>query len=87
MRRRLIPALIVLGLCGLLIYQLTQTKVECKVCVTWKGFRKCATAAANQESAAREEAHRSACSLMASGVSEAFACPNVEPDEVQCQAR
>jgi hypothetical protein len=86
-RRRLIPALIVLALIGLLIYQLAQTTVECKVCVTWKNFRKCATAAAKDESAAREEAHRSACSLMASGVSEAFACPNVEPDEVKCQAR
>lgn len=87
MRRRLIPALIALGLTGLLVYQLTQTQVECKVCVVFKNYRKCATAAADTEGAAREEAQRSACSLMAYGVSEAFACPKVAPDEVSCQAK
>ncbi len=88
MLKRFIPAFIALGLVGLLAYQLiSQARVECRVCVEFKGARQCATAAAPEEAEATEEAHRSACSQMTSGVSEAFACPRVRPAEVDCKRR
>lgn len=87
MKKRIVPALIVLGLVGLLLYQLLgQGSTECKVCVTFKEHRQCATAVAPTRETATEEAQRSACSRVASGVTDSFACPNVPPDEVTCTA-
>jgi hypothetical protein len=86
--KRLVPVFIALGVVGLLVYQLfAQAQIECRVCVTYKGMRKCATAAAPEKAQAAEEAQRSACSLLTSGVTEAFACPNAPPDEVVCKGR
>ncbi|HEY0708449.1 MAG TPA: hypothetical protein VGG33_16705 [Polyangia bacterium] len=85
MRKRLIPVLIALGLVALITYQLLgQGQTECKVCVVFKEQRRCATARGPDRAKASEEAHRSACSRMTAGVTEAFACPKVVPDEVVC---
>jgi hypothetical protein len=85
MRKRLIPVLIALGLVGLITFQLLKLgATECKVCVTFKEQRRCATARGPDRDKASEEAHRSACSRMTAGVTEAFACPRVVPDEVVC---
>jgi hypothetical protein len=87
-KKRIVPTVVVLGLIGLLIYQLVkQGSTECKVCVTFKERRQCATAVAASRAVAAEEAQRSACSLVASGVTEAFACPNVAPDDVTCSLK
>jgi hypothetical protein len=87
-RKRIFPTVVVMGLIGLLIYQLVkQGSTECKVCVTFKERRQCATAVAATRAVATEEAQRSACSLVASGVTEAFACPNVAPDDVTCSLK
>jgi hypothetical protein len=87
MKKRIVPIVVVLGLIGLLLYQLIgQGQTECKVCVTFRGQRRCATAVAAARPAAQQEAQRSACSRLASGVTESFACPNVAPDEVTCSA-
>lgn len=84
--KALVPLFIVAGVVALLIYQLVgEGQIECRVCVTFAGRRQCATASGPDRAKAREEAQRSACSLMTSGVSEAFACPQVAPDEVACQ--
>ena len=86
MRKRLIPILIALGLAGLLTHQLfKEGEAECKVCVTFKGQRRCATAKGPDKDKAAEEAHRSACSRLTAGVTEAFACPKVQPDEEVCK--
>jgi hypothetical protein len=88
MKKRIVPALIVLALVALLLYQLIgQGATECKVCVTFKTSRQCATAVAATEAEAREEAHRSACSRIASGVTDSFACPKVPADAVTCTAK
>lgn len=88
MRKWLIPLIVGLGLFGLLLYQLVgQGSMQCKVCVSFKGQRQCASGVGATREVASEEAHRSACSRMASGVTEAFACPNKEPDEVTCSLR
>ena len=86
MRKRLVPALIVLGLVALLVYQLIgEGEAECSVCVVFNDRRQCATAVGPTQALATEEAHRSACSRLANGVTEAFACPNVAPDAVTCK--
>lgn len=86
--KRVVPAVVALALIALAVYQLiAQSQVECMVCVRFNNLRECATASAPDEPEAREAAHRSACSLMTSGVSDAFACPRVAADEVRCKAR
>ena len=86
MARWLIPLVLGLGLFALLVYQLMgEGAVQCNVCVTFNGLRRCATGVGPTEDAAREEAHRSACSRMTAGVTQADACPTVPPDEVTCR--
>jgi hypothetical protein len=88
MPRWLIPLIVGLGLFGLLLYQLIgEGAMECKVCVSFKGQRQCATGVGPTKEVATEEAHRSACSRMAAGVTEAFACPQKAADEVTCSLR
>lgn len=83
--KALVPLFIVAGVVALLVYQLVaEGQVECRVCVIFQGRRQCATASGPDLAKAREEAQRSACSLLTSGVSEAFACPQVSPEEVAC---
>jgi hypothetical protein len=75
----------VLGVLALLVYQLIgEGGVKCRVCVTFKNQRKCGSAVGPSEAEARREAQNTACSQMAQGVTESFACPNVPPDEVNC---
>jgi hypothetical protein len=84
-KKRLVIAAIVLGVVGLLVYQLIgEAGVKCKVCVSFMGQRKCGTASGPTEVEARREAQNTACSQMAQGVTESFACPNVVPDQVSC---
>jgi hypothetical protein len=83
--KRLVPVFVVLALVGLLVYQLFgEGNHECRVCVTFMGQRRCGTASAASEEDARREAQSTACSRMAHGVTQAFACPNVQPDEMVC---
>ena len=86
MSKRLVPALIVLGLVGLLVYQLFgQSQAECTVCVVFQGRRNCATIGGPSKEVATEEAHRSACDRLASGVTESFACPKTPAESVKCK--
>jgi hypothetical protein len=88
MRKWLIPLAIALGFSGVLVYQLVgEGAVECKVCVTFKGQRRCATGIGPSAAEASQEAHRSACARMASGVTDSFACPNRPRDEETCSVR
>lgn len=86
MKRALIPFIIVMGLVGLLVYDLTKDSgFECRVCITFEGRQKCATARSDEKQAAATEAQSSACSLLTSGVSQAVKCPRMEPDSVDCK--
>ena len=89
MPRWLIALIVGLGLFGLLLYQLVtgQGAMECTVCVSFKGQRHCATGIGPTKPVASEEAHRSACSRMTAGVTEAFACPQKPADSVTCSLR
>ncbi|MDX2019227.1 MAG: hypothetical protein SF187_03235 [Deltaproteobacteria bacterium] len=86
MKRAWIPVIIFLVLATLLIVDLTtKTGIECRVCVTFEGRQKCASARAEEKREAATEAQSSACSLLTSGVSQAVKCPRVEPDSVVCK--
>lgn len=81
----LIPLVVITGFFGLMVSQMiAEGAVECRVCVTFKSQRQCMTGRGPTEEKAREEAHRSACSRMTNGVTEAFACPNQPADDVRC---
>jgi hypothetical protein len=86
--KRVIPVILALALLAFAFYQVgAQSQVVCKVCVKFNSRRECATASGTVEDKAREEAQSSACSRMTSGVSDAVACPRVEPDSVSCKSR
>lgn len=86
MKRAWIPVIIFLVLATLLILDLTtKSGIECRVCVTFEGRQKCATARAEEKPEAAREAQSSACSLLTSGVSQAVKCPHIEPDSVVCK--
>jgi hypothetical protein len=85
-KKALIGLVIVGGIAALVLWDLlSQGAVECSLCVNYKGRNQCAVARAPTEEKAREEAQRSACSQITSGVTEAFACPNVPPHAVECK--
>jgi hypothetical protein len=85
MKRALIPAGIIVLLTGILVLQLgTAGGTLCRVCVTYEGRRQCAESRADVQADAERDAQSSACSLIAHGVSDAMACPNVRPDSVEC---
>lgn len=86
--KRIIPVVLALGLLAYAFYQVgAQSQVVCQVCVRFNNLRECATASGTKEEMARDEAQRSACSRMSSGVSDAVACPRVTPDTVSCKTR
>ena len=57
---------------------------QCRVCVTYGGATVCRTAASGTPKAAIESAVNSACSELASGMTESIKCENTRPDSVEC---
>ena len=73
---------------GLVVYLSTRVAhQECRVCVTFNGRTLCRTAASGTEKAAIESAVTSACSGLASGMTESIKCENTRPDSVACSKR
>ena len=73
---------------GIVVYLSTRIAAfECKVCVTYRGDTLCRTAASGTEKAAIESAVTSACSGLASGMTESIKCENTKPDSVICSKR
>jgi hypothetical protein len=73
---------------GAVIYLSTRiAHQECKVCVTFNGQNVCRTAASGTKQAAIESAVTSACSGLASGMTESIKCQNTPPDSVECTER
>ena len=64
-----------------------RAKVQCRVCVEFRGRSNCATALGPTEQAAREGAHTTACGPIASGMDEQIGCFRTPPAAVQCQPR
>jgi hypothetical protein len=73
---------------GAVVYLSTRIAAfECRVCVTYHGETICRTAASGTEKAAIESAVTSACSGLASGMTESIRCDNTPPDSVTCKER
>ena len=62
-----------------------RAKVQCRVCVEFRGRANCATAVGQTEQAAREGAQTTACGPIASGMDEQIGCGRTQPVSVQCQ--
>jgi len=56
----------------------------CRVCVTYGGRTICRTAASGTQKAAIESAVTSACSGLASGMTESIKSENTRPDTIEC---
>lgn len=81
-----IVAVVVFG--ALLLFNtLSAQKVECSVCVEFKGGRNCATASHETEAEAKRSAQSTACGTIASGMDESIACDRVVPLTSQCRTR
>lgn len=88
MRKGLVPVIIVLALAGLMFWQLRgEASVECRVCLTFNGMRRCVTASGPNEDASRAEALNNICAQLAKGVTESVACGKLAPEESACQQR
>ena len=73
---------------GTVVYLSTRIAHHtCRVCVTYNGRTICRTAAAGSRKAAIESAVTSACSGLASGMTESIRCENTPPDRVDCSER
>jgi len=64
-----------------------RAKVQCRVCVEFRGRTNCATAVGASPDAAREGAQSTACGPIASGMDAQIACGRAAPAVVQCQPR
>ena len=73
---------------GVVVYLSTRiANHECRVCVTFGGRTICRTAASGTKEAAIQSAVTSACSGLASGMTDSIRCENTPPDSVQCSER
>ncbi len=64
---------------------LSFNQSHCEVCVEFDSRPACAKASGPNEALAREDAHRSACSLVSSGVTSTLACQRTPPIRMECQ--
>jgi len=78
----------VLAVAALFFFMTTaRAKVQCRVCVEYRGRPNCATAVGATEPAAREGAQSTACGPVASGMDQQIECGRTPPAAVQCQSR
>lgn len=71
---------------ALLLYStLSAQKVECDVCVAFKGLTNCATATAATEADAARSAQATACGTIAHGMAENINCGEVPPTRRGCR--
>ncbi len=64
-----------------------RAKVQCRVCMDFRGRSNCATAVGPTEQAAGEGAQTTACGPIANGMDAQIACSRARPTLVQCQPR
>jgi isocitrate lyase len=75
----------VLAVAALFFFMTTaRAKVQCRVCMEFRGRTNCAAAVGPTEQAAREGAQSTACGPIASGMDEQIGCGRTAPASVQC---
>jgi hypothetical protein len=63
---------------------LSSSKVQCEICVDYKGRSACSTAAAADRAQAQAQAQSGACSQVAGGVTETLECAAIQPTLRRC---
>lgn len=86
MKKTLI-ALIVIAVFGILTWKMLHlAQVECAGCIRFGSKRECTNALGPDEAGAKEEAHRTLCARLTSGVTEVVACQRVELEDLVCKS-
>jgi len=78
---------IVLGVAfvGFMIYAaLREGRVQCEVCVDFRGSSVCRTSAAVDRDAAIQGAVASACAVLSGGVTDGIQCSATPPSAIRC---
>lgn len=71
-----------------LLYAATQAqRFECEVCVVFHGRLACREAVGSSEAEATRTAHDTACSTIASGMTQIVSCGNTPPRSTTCRER
>lgn len=87
-RGTIVTIAVIAAFAALLLFNtLSAQKVECNVCVEFKGGQNCATASHETEAEARRAAQSTACGTLASGMNESIACDRVLPKSSQCRTK
>ncbi len=84
---RVIATLVGLGLFGgMLWYGVRQeARIECDVCITFKGRTECRVGRGDSQSSAISSANTAACAVLGSGVNDAMQCGATLPRSANCR--
>ena len=63
---------------------LSQTGVECEVCLAYRGQTVCRTVAAADAEAATQQAVSTACAILSHGVTQGLECHRTPPSSLRC---
>jgi hypothetical protein len=76
---------VVIGFVAFLTWStLSAQKVQCEVCVSYKGGRNCAIASHTTAAEATRSAQTTACGPLTSGMNDAIACESRPPVSATC---
>jgi hypothetical protein len=62
-----------------------QARVECDVCLTFRGHTECIVGQGESEALAIQAARTGVCAVLGSGVTDAVACNSMSPNSVVCR--
>jgi hypothetical protein len=87
-RGTIITLLVIIAFGVLLLFNtLSAQKVECDVCVDFKGQHNCAKASHENEDDAKRAAQNTACGPITAGMDQTIACGRVTPASAVCRKR
>jgi hypothetical protein len=71
---------------GMLWYGVRQeARIECDVCITFKGRTECRVGRGDSQGSAISSANTAACAVLGSGVSDAMQCGATPPSSARCR--
>lgn len=62
-----------------------QARVECDVCLTFRGHTECVVGQGESEALAVQAARTGVCAVLGSGVTDAVACSSTPPSSLRCR--
>jgi hypothetical protein len=83
--RVIVGLLVAAGFAAALVFAtLRENRVACEVCVDFGSGSTCAKSSAASADEARQQAHSSACAVLAGGVTRGLECQRSAPRSVRC---